>query len=264
MNARNIMSFAATLVFAVAIGLAVPPAGDPLKVTVLYDNTSTGQDFKADWGFAALVEGAEKPILFDTGAKSDILAQNIKAAKVDLSKTGALVISHAHMDHVGGLTEVLAKLQGTSAYVPASSPSALLEVMWQGNVLLVAPKGPREVCKNVWLTGEMGEEIKEQALVFATPKGLIVLTGCSHPGIVRVLERAVEVGNQKIYAVMGGFHLLEHNDAAIAEIVARFRELGVQKVGATHCTGDKAIAAFRKAYGTNFIEMGAGRVVPLD
>jgi 7,8-dihydropterin-6-yl-methyl-4-(beta-D-ribofuranosyl)aminobenzene 5'-phosphate synthase len=264
MNARNITSCAASLVLAVAVALAAPPGSDTVKVTVLYDNTTSGSEFKADWGFAALVEGTEKTILFDTGTKGDILMQNLKAAKVDLSKAGALVISHAHGDHVGGLMEVLPRMQGASAYVPASSPPSLLEVMWQGDVLLVAPKGPRAVCKDVWLTGEMGEEIKEQALVLATPKGLVVLTGCSHPGIVRILERSVEVGNQKIYAVMGGFHLLEHSDSAIAEIVTRFRELGVQKVGASHCTGEKAIAAFRKAYSSDFIELGAGRVVRID
>ncbi len=120
------------------------------------------------------------------------------------------------------------------------------------------------VCRNVSLTGTMGDQIMEQSLVISTPKGLVVITGCSHPGIVPILERAREVGKDKIYAVLGGFHLLQHSDPAVAEIVGRFRALGVEKVGASHCTGAKAIAAFRSAYGSDFIELGAGRVVRFD
>jgi 7,8-dihydropterin-6-yl-methyl-4-(beta-D-ribofuranosyl)aminobenzene 5'-phosphate synthase len=91
----------------------------------------------------------------------------------------------------------------------------------------------------------------------------VVVTGCSHPGIVSIIERARQLAGGRLLAVLGGFHLLDHTDQEVAAIVARFQELGVEKVGAAHCTGEEAIDAFRKAYGAGFIEMGAGRVVEL-
>lgn len=113
------------------------------------------------------------------------------------------------------------------------------------------------------MTGPVGGPVPEQSLVIRRPEGLVVVTGCSHPGIVSILERVRQVASGRLLAVLGGFHLLDHTDQAVAGIVARFQELGVERVGATHCTGEKAIEAFRKAYGTRFIEMGAGRVVEL-
>ena len=111
------------------------------------------------------------------------------------------------------------------------------------------------------VTGPVGSPTPEQALLVRRPEGLVVVTGCSHPGIVAIVERAKQLAGGRLLAVLGGFHLLDHSDEAVAGIVARLQELGVEKIGATHCTGDKPIEAFRKAYGARFIEMGAGRVV---
>jgi 7,8-dihydropterin-6-yl-methyl-4-(beta-D-ribofuranosyl)aminobenzene 5'-phosphate synthase len=109
----------------------------------------------------------------------------------------------------------------------------------------------------------VGGRIPEQALVIRRPEGLVVVTGCSHPGIVAVLERARQVGGAKPRVVLGGFHLMNYSEEAVAGIVAHFRELEVEQVGATHCTGEKASEALRKAYSARFVEMGAGRVVNL-
>jgi 7,8-dihydropterin-6-yl-methyl-4-(beta-D-ribofuranosyl)aminobenzene 5'-phosphate synthase len=254
---------AAALVF-IATCAVMTAQNAALKITVLYDNTAARQECRADWGFAALVEGTEKAILFDTGTKSDLFLQNVQAVKADLSRTGAVVISHAHGDHTGGLASALTRMPDVSTYLPASSPASLLETVTRAGGVPVSSTGPATVCRNVWLTGTLGDQIKEQSLVIGTPKGLVILVGCSHPGIVQILERAIEVGKPKIHAVLGGFHLLQHSDSAVAEIVTRFRRMGVEKVGASHCTGDKAIAAFRMAYGSDFIDLGAGRVVRFE
>ena len=254
---------AVALVLSAAIA-ALTAQDKGLKVTILYDNTSALPECKADWGFAALVEGTDQPILFDAGTRGDILVQNIKAVNADLSRTKVVVISHAHLDHTGGFDTALARMPGVTAYLPAFSPAALLENVSRAGGINASVTGVGTISNDVWLTGTLGEQIKEQSLIIGTPKGLVVLTGCSHPGIVQILERASEVGRAKIHAVMGGFHLLQHRDSAVSEIVAQIRALGVEKVGATHCTGEKAIAAFRKAYGDDFIELGAGRVVRFD
>jgi len=254
--------FAIFLVLAGAVGAPIiSDAQGQLKITVLYDNTVHRQGCSADWGFACLVEGMEKTILFDTGTKSDVLLRNVERLGVDLSKTGMVVISHAHGDHTGGLLAVLPKMRGVPVYLPYSAPSALQEGVRQAGAVASGSKAPVMICKDVWLTGELGEQIKEQALVVRTARGLVVIVGCSHPGIVQILEKAKDIGKQDLLAVVGGFHLLEHSEAAVAEIIAQFKQLGVARVGATHCTGETQIEQFRKAYGANFIEMGVGRVV---
>ncbi len=104
----------------------------------------------------------------------------------------------------------------------------------------------------------------EQALVLETPPGLVVITGCAHPGIVRMLEVVKAQYDRPIYMVLGGFHLVTAPADEIAAIVQRFRALGVRKVGATHCTGDTAIAAFRRVYGDDYVPMGVGRVITVN
>ncbi|MCJ7485923.1 MAG: MBL fold metallo-hydrolase, partial [Candidatus Aminicenantes bacterium] len=97
-----------------------------------------------------------------------------------------------------------------------------------------------------------------------TSRGLVVVTGCAHPGIVGIVEKVREITGRPIEAVLGGFHLVQTGDAEIGRIIGRFKELGVARVGASHCTGDRAIALFREAYNDRFIELGAGRVLSFE
>jgi 7,8-dihydropterin-6-yl-methyl-4-(beta-D-ribofuranosyl)aminobenzene 5'-phosphate synthase len=243
-------------------GASAAGAG-PLRITVLYDNTSHRADCRADWGFSCLIEGTEKTILFDTGTTPDIFASNVDALRTDLSRVDAIVISHPHGDHTGGLSVALRAKPGLPVYLPSGSPAALAETLRSAGAGVVASDGPVDLGRDALVTGPVGGRIPEQALVIRRPEGLVVVTGCSHPGIVAVLERARQVGGAKPRVVLGGFHLMNHSEEAVAGIVAHFRELEVEQVGATHCTGEKAIEAFRKAYSARFIELGAGRVVDL-
>jgi 7,8-dihydropterin-6-yl-methyl-4-(beta-D-ribofuranosyl)aminobenzene 5'-phosphate synthase len=262
--ARATTLAARLLIFAAGVLRGVPAIGaGPLRITVLYDNTAYRPDCRADWGFACLIEGTEKTILFDTGAKADVLAANVAALRTDLSRIDALVISHPHGDHTGGLTVALKARKGLPVYVPLGAPSTLAETLRSNGATVLVLEGPADVGRDALVTGPVGGPVPEQALVVRRPEGLVVVTGCSHPGIVAIVERARQVADGKVTTVLGGFHLLGHTDEAIAGIVARFRELGVEKVGAAHCTGERAIEAFRRAYGARSIEMGAGRVVEL-
>ena len=252
------------LLFAAGVLCGGPAvAAGPLRITVLYDNTAHRPDCRADGGFACLAEGTQKTILFDTGTKADIFASNVGVLGADLSRVDALVISHPHGDHTGGIPIALKARAGLPVFLPFGSPSALTESLRSAGASVVTVEGPADVGPDALVTGPVGGPVPEQALVIRRPEGLVVVTGCSHPGIVAIVERAKQVAGGKVLAVLGGFHLLEHSDDAVAGIVARLQELGVEKVGATHCTGEKAIAAFRKAYGARFVEMGAGRVVEL-
>jgi len=235
-----------------------------ITITILYDNYTFSEGLKEDWGFSCIVEGAEKVILFDTGTKSDILFYNIDRLHVDPKNVELTVITHNHSDHTGGLFSFLSKNNKVSVYLPISFPEEFFERVEKTKARAIAVKDPVEICEDVFLTGEMGDSIKEQSMILNTSQGLVIITGCSHQGIVNILERAREMFDRRIYLVFGGFHLLRHSESEVKGIISRFKELGVLKVGATHCTGDKAIELFREAYGENFVRMGVGKVVSIS
>lgn len=235
-----------------------------ITCTILYDNYDFVEGGKADWGFSCLIEGAEKTILFDTGTKSDILLHNVDLLGVDLTKIDMIVISHNHGDHTGGLTAVLERVQDVTVYVPVSFPDSFIENVEKAGARAMRIADPVEICENVFLTGEMGVQIKEQSLILDTSGGLVIVTGCSHQGIVSILNRAVEIRDKDIYLVFGGFHLMEHSERAVHGIIDEFKKIGVQKCGATHCTGDAQIKLFQEAYGKNYVPMGVGRVINIE
>jgi 7,8-dihydropterin-6-yl-methyl-4-(beta-D-ribofuranosyl)aminobenzene 5'-phosphate synthase len=237
---------------------------EPIKITILYDNYISIEDTKSDWGFACLIEGTEKTVLFDTGTKSDILWYNAEKLNGDLSKVEQIVISHNHGDHTGGLVSVLEKNPDVTVFFPASVAHEFIDRVEGAGAKVIAVDQPRKICKNVYLTGEMGDQIKEQSLILDTPKGLVIVTGCSHQGIVNILKKAKEILNKDIYLVFGGFHLMHHSDEQVKEIIQEFKNLGVKKCGATHCTGDRAIALFKEAYGENYEQMGVGKVIEIS
>ena len=240
-----------------------PPEGG-VRFTILYDNYLHKQGTRPDWGFSCLIEGTEKTILFDTGTEPQILMHNIDALGVDLKKVEQIVISHNHGDHTGGLSAVLEKNHEVTVYFPISFPPEFGRNIERLQAKAQTVDKPFEICRNVYLTGELGREIKEQSLLIDTDKGLIVVTGCSHPGIVNILKRSREVVNKPIRLVFGGFHLGKASNEEMREIIAAFRSLGVEKCGATHCTGDAQIAMFKDAFGEDYVPMGTGRVIEID
>lgn len=249
------------------IGPALPAQNPGLTVTIIYDNYAADQACGTDWGFSCLIEGTGKTILFDTGTKEDVFLKNIAALKIDLGRVDLAVVSHLHGDHTGGLDAVLRKKPDLTVYVPDDKdPNAgLLYERWRKPGGKVIPVGQaRELDKGLFLTGTLGDAIQEQALVLDTSRGLVIIAGCAHPGIVGMVEKAKEVTGRPVEAVIGGFHLLQTGEQELARIIARFQELGVARVGATHCTGDKAIAMLREAYKDKFIELGAGRVLKFE
>jgi 7,8-dihydropterin-6-yl-methyl-4-(beta-D-ribofuranosyl)aminobenzene 5'-phosphate synthase len=237
---------------------------DPVKFTILYDNYLYKEGTKSDWGFSCLIEGIEKTILFDTGTQPDILMHNVKQLNVNLKEVELIVISHNHGDHTGGLSTVLAKNHDVSVYLPKSFPSEFVRNVEEKKAAVVSVDQPVEICQNVFLTGEMGDQIREQSLIINTKKGLVIVTGCSHQGIVNILERAKEILDKPIYLVFGGFHLGGKKESELKEIIRSFHQIGVLKCGATHCTGEKAVALFKKAYGQNYLPMGTGRILEIS
>ena len=240
------------------------PEENPITITTIYDNYIFSEGTKTDWGYSCIIEGTEKTILFDTGTKSDILFHNINKLNINPKDVELVAISHIHGDHTGGLFAFLDENNKVTVYLPASFPDEFISRVEKAGAKVVSVDKPVKICKGVSLTGEMGVQIKEQSLIVETSKGLVVITGCAHPGIVGIVKKAKEVIDKEIYLVCGGFHLLSKSEDEVKEIISEFKDLGVMKVGATHCTGDKAIELFKEAYKENFVQMGAGKVIRIS
>ncbi|MBN2006148.1 MAG: MBL fold metallo-hydrolase [Anaerolineae bacterium] len=254
---------AATMPVATATSTApavtlIPETRMPMTITVIYDNVTYDTRLKNDWGFACLVEGPNSTLLFDTGGKSDILLENMHTLGFDPRDVDTVFLSHFHADHTGGLAGFLAENPNVTVIMPQSFPESLKASVRQAGAEPVEVSGPATV--NAWArsTGELGGQIREQALVIESEQGLVVITGCAHPGIVTMVRQAQPSGDA-IHLVMGGFHLRDANATQIAGTIAGLQALGVEQIAPSHCTGDAAIRAFADAFGPAYRAGGAGQ-----
>jgi 7,8-dihydropterin-6-yl-methyl-4-(beta-D-ribofuranosyl)aminobenzene 5'-phosphate synthase len=240
------------------------PKGE-LRVTVLYDNYTAAERVRGDWGFSCLIQGAEKTLLFDAGTRSDILQKNIEILKVDLSRIDLIIISHLHGDHIGGLEWVLSQKRDIPVFLPAMAGDDYLAKIRQWGGLPLRVKEQKQVCPHVFSTGEMPAEFDpaftEQSLVIETTQGLLVITGCAHPGILAIVRRAPRIVAGLPRVVLGGFHLMRKSDEEIASIIRELKTAGLQRCGASHCTGDRAIELFRDSFAGHFLPLGVGAVL---
>jgi len=243
-------------------GIVAAAASDPLTLTVLYDNIPFDKNLQSHWGFSCLVEKGSTRVLFDTGAQPETLLSNLKALKVDVARLDAIVLSHIHADHTGGFPGLAAEVvTDPPVYVPASFPPEFKQKIREIDVTdpMVLPD------RDFRTTGELpGRPVNEQALIITTDRGLVVITGCAHPGIVDIIRRVREISGERIHIVLGGFHLLQTPAAEVEKIARELRHLGVQRVAPSHCTGEAAIEIFKKEYGADFEASGVGRVFHIE
>ena len=274
-----------------------PPAAraEPSKaqITVLYDAFGKSSAMQKDWGYAALIEYGGKRILFDTGNNSDLLAQNAKAKGIDLSKLDFVVMSHRHGDHMGGMAYLLSANPKVKIYAPkegfgvygADLPSAFYrkdaslppeqryydgappEVMrfgaaWPGANFQLIDKNT-EIAPGIHLIALVSDkpgtlELRELSLAINTPEGMVIVVGCSHPGIDKIVEAAAKI-NPRIHFVAGGFHLVVSKDEEIEKTVTALRDtFKVAYVAPGHCTGEPTFTALKKAFGDHYLYAGLG------
>jgi 7,8-dihydropterin-6-yl-methyl-4-(beta-D-ribofuranosyl)aminobenzene 5'-phosphate synthase len=236
----------------------------PKTITVIYDNYPFKKGFKTGWGFSCLARGWGKTILFDTGGDGRLLLSHMRGLEIDPHEIDMVVLSHIHGDHVGGLATLLEQHHGVTVVVPSSFPGDFKKGVRSFGARLQEVEGFIALCPGVYSTGEMGTWIKEQSLILESSQGLIVITGCAHPGVVKIVEavRAHFMGD--IFLVMGGFHLMGEDRKGLQRIIARFQELGVKHVGPCHCSGDGARRLFQEVYGNAFLPVGVGMEIRID
>ncbi len=221
-------------------------AAEPVEVRIVYDNTPASPGLEKDWGFAALVSRGAARILFDSGTRPDIFMRNLAALEIDPSSLEQVFISHRHPDHTGGLAPLQAK-------------NPRLKLHWPD------PTEPYEILPGFRSTGALPGAAREQALVIDTPKGLVVITGCSHPGVVNLVEAAVrQHGGKPVRYLTGGFHMLQDPPEKIEAAIAALKKLRVERISPTHCTGEPAAKMFRDAFGARFEPAGAGKMIRLE
>ncbi len=211
-----------------------------LRITIIYDNTSARKDLAADWGFSALVEAHGHRILFDTGADGRILLSNMERLHIEPDSVEEIFISHAHLDHTGGLSDFL-RLHSVKVYIPESCPAP------GGAESVVRISGPVELHDGIFSTGELSGI--EQSMAVKTDKGLVVIVGCSHPGVGDILKAASLFG--KPFALVGGLH--GFRDFALLE--------DLELVCPTHCTRFKK--EIRDLYPEKYVPGGAGTVIEM-
>jgi 7,8-dihydropterin-6-yl-methyl-4-(beta-D-ribofuranosyl)aminobenzene 5'-phosphate synthase len=229
-----------------------PKAAETARITVLYDAFGKNATTTKDWGYAVLVEINGKRILFDTGDDPAILAKNVKAKAVDLTKLDFVVLSHRHSDHVGGFSYLLSVNPKVKIYAPKESfdifgsdlPSKFYrkddslpaemryyngappEIMRFGTVLpganIVLIDKTTEVAPGITLIALVSDapgtkELKELSLAMNTPDGIVLVVGCSHPGIETIVAEAAKI-NPHIHFIAGGLHLARCQSFSVRRI----------------------------------------------
>ncbi len=237
------------------------PNTDGVTINVIYDNYPYANGLRTAWGFSALISGTEKTLLFDTGGSGSLLLENMEKSAVSTHEIDVVVLSHVHGDHTGGLAGLLEKKCQIAVYVPKSVPTKFKENIQKCGAELIEVKEPLMICQDVYSTGQLGKLIKEQSLAIRTKAGLVVITGCAHPGILRMVDAATNSAEGNILLVMGGFHLEWATTGRIEKVISGFNRRHVQYVGPCHCSGHKAKSLFEKRYGKNCINIGAGKVI---
>ena len=232
-------------------------------LTILYDNNPYDPMLRTAWGFSCLVSLDGATILFDTGGDGRLLAENMAKLGVDIRSIQAVVLSHIHGDHTGGLDAVLEKNNNVTVYLPASFPSNFKANVKRHGGMVVEVQEAVKVYDCVATTGVLGRAIEEQPLMVKTNQGLVLVTGCAHPGIVNIIRRAKEFADDGIYLVVGGFHLASKSEKEIHQIISELRELRVKKVAPCHCSGDTARRLFKEAFGADYIEAGVGKIIDI-
>ena len=247
------------IVLFLAILLSNYAAAGDLNLTIIYDNNPYNSELETRWGFSCLIEGIEKTILFDVGGEGSVLLSNIEKLDINPNIVNMVVLSHVHYDHVGGLPDFLRKNSNVTVYMPRSLPQSIKDEVKNADAKLVQVHDFIKICKNVYSTGELGSFLKEQSLIIKTSKGLVIITGCAHPGIVSIIKKAKKELKTDVYLVVGGFHLCWMNTWQIKGIISSVKEEGVKKVAPSHCSGDLARKLFAKVYGKDFILVGVGK-----
>ena len=268
------------------------------RITILHDSFGRPSALRQEWGFAALVEFAGRRLLFDTGNSARTFAENTAALGVDLRRLDGAVISHRHGDHTSGLNHLLAVNPHLPIYTPdetygvfgSSLPGMFFprchtlpaymryyegkppEVIHHGSPWPDAQftwiKETTEVRPGVFLIPVVSDmpgtrEMRELSLALRMESGLVLVAGCSHPGIEKIVAAACAI-DRRIRCIFGGLHLVLTGEPEIRRVAAALREhWQVERIAPGHCTGEPAFAVLQEVFGDDYVFAGLGESISL-
>ena len=240
-------------------------------------------------------------VLMDTGPSSEALLHNVDAIGVNLEDVNVIALSHGHYDHTGGLLEALKRMKKRvpviahpTVFDPKFSlmphlrligaPFNVSDAESAGGVPVFA-SNPVKIADGVTATGEVPritafESVRgfwtakkggfvedvmldDQSLVIDVEgKGLVVVAGCAHAGIINTVKHAQKItGNSRVYAVLGGFHLWNADNRRIRATITELEKLDTKFVAPCHCTGKKAVKKFAEAFGDRYHRIRIGDTI---
>jgi len=234
-------------------------------LTIVFDNYPFKPGLTSLWGFAAVIHLSELTILFDTGSNGRVLLRNMDMLGLDPGAVDMLFLSHAHWDHIGGLDSFLEINHTATVLVHEGFSTHLIQDLdTLCGKLIVVSGDIGKLAPGIYSTGILDDSPPEQAMVLETKDSTIVIGGCAHPGMEWIVQHVKSRLSKNVHLAVGGFHLMNGSKPSIEQSVACLRDLGVEYVLPTHCTGDTAKASFQRAYGTHYLEGGIGYTIAFD
>ncbi len=232
--------------------------GKDIHISMIYNNTGDHDKLQPAWGLSVWIEKEGGAILFDTGGDASVFKHNVLESKINLSRLQKVVISHQHWDHKNGLNYILGELKlDPELYIVEHDRKLFKEEFPGSNIIGV--REPQEIEDGFWTTGELraeygDTELYEQSLVIIDDDSLVLITGCSHSGIVDMVAKTKKIFHGKqIRLVAGGFHLTRTSAEKVHKISSQLKTLGVKKIAPSHCTGDHAIEIFKNEWVDDFV-----------
>lgn len=237
-----------------------------MQIKIIAVGSSKWDRFIRRWGVSFLIG---EDVLFDTFGKLKVLLKNIKKFGVDITKIKHIVLSHDDWDHVSGLWHLLSNGQNITVHTCPGFNQELKDKIASFRVRVVEAKFLTEIKPDLFLSGQMQDLcaercICEQALVIRSLKGLAIVTGCAHPGIVNIIRTVQsQFKEDKVYSILGGFHLKDNSDETNMGIIRELKDTGIHKILPMHCTGRRATKMMRGVFGYGFVKAREGDTVEL-
>lgn len=267
-----------------------------IRFATLMNDITEEKQFKTEHGLSFWIEFKKQILLFDMGQSLNFY-ENMKKLDLDLNQVNRVFLSHGHYDHTGGMLLLdqlnpackihvgkhfwdLKYKKESDGYTYKGIPVAAEAIDFGKHVFEEQEEAVKKIDEDIYCITGFLDEVDEPAssrfykkrggsmqkdsfedeiaLCLNTQKGMVVFVGCSHPGIIRILKKVKAHFSEPIYAVVGGFHLLNESDEKIQEIAAYF-QTHVVKVGTGHCTGINAEHVLKDLYGDDFMELQVGK-----